>query len=264
MGLQNVLQAEVVLRDLDRELVRVRQGILAARADLAQQIHISPESDLRTLPDLPANDAPVQVDRLYRLAVATRPELKGRLAAIARDANAVELARKRFLPDFTVGFSYMDMTRQNARNPNPSGMPNIGTVRWLRSAGQPQQDPGGGGGGPGSRRWPTPNSTRPNATRPTARSRTSSRQAQAQRSILGYFQTGILPRAKEALETATSGYETRIVDFPTLLTSWREVLQIELQIAQVEAELGKALASLERAVGVADQRRPTRESGTPG
>ena len=57
VGLQNVLQAEVVLRDLDRELVRVRQGMTAARADLAQQLHVSPDSDLRTLSEVPIADA---------------------------------------------------------------------------------------------------------------------------------------------------------------------------------------------------------------
>ena len=74
-------------------------------------------------------------------------------------------------------------------------------------------------------------------------------QAQAQRSILGYYQAGILPKAERALEATLTGYANKLVDFPTLITAWREVLQIKLQIAQVESELGKALASLERAVG---------------
>ena len=102
-GLQDVLQAEVVIRDLDRELVRVRQGITAARADLAQQLHASPDSDFRTLPDAPVEDAPEQVDRLYRLAVAARPELQGRLAAIARDERAIELAHSATTPTSASG-----------------------------------------------------------------------------------------------------------------------------------------------------------------
>ncbi len=102
---QDVLRAEVVITNLDRELIRVRQGLAEARADLAQQLHIDPESDLRTLPEAPVADVPAAVERLYRLAVAARPELRGRLAAIARDERAVELARKRYYPNITLGLS---------------------------------------------------------------------------------------------------------------------------------------------------------------
>ena len=124
---QDVLRAEVAVVDLDRELIRIRQGIAEARADLAQQLHISPEAELRTLPGLPATPVPVEVDRLYRLAVAARPELKGRLAAIARDEKAVELARKRFYPNYTLGLSYMDMEKTNAQTPKTAGgFPNVG------------------------------------------------------------------------------------------------------------------------------------------
>lgn len=247
-GLQNVLQAEVVIRDLDRELARVRQGVAAARADLAQQLHVSPEADLRTLPEVAVADAPAQVDRLYQLAVAARPELRGRLAAIARDARAVELARKRFYPNMTLGFSYMDMSRKNAMSPMAEGMPNIGmfvgfdlpVYRAKLHAGVAE-----------AQARAVADARLYEAERDSTNREIKDlfTQVHAQRSILGYFQTGILPKAKQALETTTSGYQTELVDFPTLITSWREVLQIELQIAQVEAELGKALASLERAVG---------------
>lgn len=247
-GLQNVLQAEVVLRDLDRELVRVRQGVAAARAELAQQLHITPEADLQTLPRVALANAPAQIDRLYQLAVATRPELQGRLAAIARDAHAVELARKRFYPNWSLGFSFMDMSRQNAMSPTAGGMPNVGmfvgfdlpVYRAKLHAGVAEAQ---------ARAIADARLYEAERDATNREIKDLFTQVQAQRSILGYFQTGILPKAREALETTTSGYETELVDFPTLITSWREVLQIELQIAQVESELGKALASLERAVG---------------
>src|SRR5262245_20087637 len=76
---QDYLRAEVGINDLDRELIRVRQGRTEARADLAQQLHIHPESELRTVAGIPMATVPDEVDRLYRLAVAARPELRGRL-----------------------------------------------------------------------------------------------------------------------------------------------------------------------------------------
>src|SRR5207302_8178709 len=60
-------------------------------------------------------------------AVAARPELKGRLAAVARDEKAVELARKRSYPSYTLGLTYMDMEKTNAVTPRTaSGFPNVG------------------------------------------------------------------------------------------------------------------------------------------
>ena len=49
------------------------------------------------------------------------------MAAIARDEKAVELARKRFYPNITLGFTYMDMEKTNAVTPKTaSGSPNVG------------------------------------------------------------------------------------------------------------------------------------------
>ncbi len=247
---QDVLRAEVAVADLDRELVRVRQGLATARADLAQQLHVSPEADLRTVPAVPIAGVPAEVDRLYRLAVAARPELRGRLAAIARDERAVELARKRYYPNVTLGLSYMDMEKTNAQAPRTAGgFPNVGlfvgfnlpVYREKLAAGVREAE---------SRAVADAklyDAERDGTYREVKDLMT---QAKAQRDIIELFRASILPKSVQALEASTSDYQTGGVDYVTLITAWREVLQIELQVAQVEAELGKALASLERAVGV--------------
>src|SRR5207253_9946589 len=123
---QDVIRAEVLISELDRDLASYRQGVASARAALARQIHVSPESDLRTLPQLALGEVPAEVDRLSRLATAARPELRGRLESIARDERAVELARKRSYPNVTLGLTYMDMTRQDAVSRTANGSPNVG------------------------------------------------------------------------------------------------------------------------------------------
>jgi outer membrane protein TolC len=261
-GLQNVLQAEVALRDLDRELVRIRQAQASARAEMAQQLHVSPDSDLRTLSGIPVADVPEQLDRMYRLAVATRPELQGRLAAIARDERAVDLARKRYYPNVTAGLSFMDMSRGNAVSPTATGTPNVGLFIGFNL---PVYHKKLDAGVAEAQARALADLKLYDAELDAAHREVKElfTQAQAQRSILGYFQTDILPKARQALETATAGYVAQTLDFPTLLTAWREVLQIQLQIAQVEAELAKALASLERAVGAQINAAPTVRLGAP-
>lgn len=124
---QDVLRAGTLISELDRTLALNRQNVASARAALARQIHAHPEADLRTLTDLPLETAPEAIDRLYHLAMTVRPELRGRLEAIARDEKAIELARKRAYPNVTLGFTYMDMTKNGAVTPTTaSGIPNIG------------------------------------------------------------------------------------------------------------------------------------------
>jgi outer membrane protein TolC len=249
-GQQDVLRAEVVVADLDRELIRVKQGLAEARAELAQQLHVSPESDLRTLPMASLAEVPAEVDRLYRLAVAARPELKGRLAAVARDERAVELARKRYYPNVTVGLSYMDMEKTNAVTPRTAGgMPNVGLFVGFNL---PVYHKKLAAGVCEAEARALADSKLYDAERDSTYREVKDliTQARAQRDILALFQTSILPKSVQALESATSDYRAGNVDYVTMITAWREVLQIELQVAQVEAELGKALASLERAVGL--------------
>lgn len=248
--LQDVLRAEVVVTDIDRELERVRQSLAAARSDLARELHVSPEADLRTLPEMPVSNVPTEVERLYRLAVAARPELKGRLAAIARDERAVELAKKRYYPNVTVGLSYMDMEKTNAVTPKTaSGFPNVGLFVGFNlpiyqkklAAGVCEAE---------ARALADAklyDAERDNTYREVKDLLT---QARSQQNILGMFRGSILPKAKEALSLTSTDYQGGTSDYITLITAWREVLQIELQAAQVESDLGKSLASLERAVGV--------------
>ena len=146
---QDVLRSEVLISELDRELANNTQAIAAARSALARQVHVSPEADFRTLPELSLAGVPTEFDRLYQLAVAARPELQGRLAAVARDEKAVELARKRFYPNVTLGLTYMDMEKTNAQTPKTaSGVPQRRPLRRLQPAGLPRQVPRRGLRGP--------------------------------------------------------------------------------------------------------------------
>jgi outer membrane protein TolC len=261
---QDYLRAEVVVTDLDRELIRARQGLAEARADLAQQLHISPESGLRTLPDLQVATVPDQVDRLYRLAVAARPELRGRLAAIARDERAVELARKRYYPNISIGLSYMDMEKTNAVTPRTaSGFPNVGLFVGFNL---PVYHSKLAAGVAEAQARAVADAKLYDAERDGTYREVKDlmTQARAQRDIITLFRSSILPKSEQALAAASSDYRVGKVDYVTLITAWREVLQIQLQVAQVEAELGKALASLERAVGVQLNEHPPVPAPTPG
>lgn len=259
---QDVIRAEVLISELDRELATNQQAIATARAGLARQVHASPETEFRTLPDLPLKRVPTEFERLYQLAIAARPELQGRLAAVARDEKAVELAQKRFYPNVTLGLTYMDMEKTNAQTPlTASGMPNIGlfvafnlpVYRDKYRAGVCE-----------ARERALADAKLYEAERDEAGSEIQEMmlQVRTQQNVLGLLRDGILPRATGSFALARSDYAKSNVDYATVQSALREVLQVQIQITQIEAELAKAIASLERAVGVEINEHPPAPEST--
>ena len=245
---QDVLRAENAVTDVDAELATTRQGVAEARAALARRLHVSPEMELSALDEIPFADIPAQVEGLYQLALAARPELKGQLAAVARDVREVELARKRYYPNLDLGVTYMTMSRANAISPIADGRDmvafnigfNLPVYRAKLAAGVREAEARA-----------VADMRRYEYLRDQTLEEVKSlmAEAKARREVADLFRSGYLPRGRQALEVAANDYRTGNRDFVTLITAWRELLQIELQLARFETELGQALARLERVVG---------------
>ena len=73
----DVLRAEVAVSDIDRERETTRQALVEARSELARLLHVDPDTPLQTVPDLPVEAVPRELQRLAQLASASRPELQG-------------------------------------------------------------------------------------------------------------------------------------------------------------------------------------------
>jgi cobalt-zinc-cadmium efflux system outer membrane protein len=247
----DILRAEAALSDIDREIELVRGDQNEARVELARLMHAEDSEAIRTAPELPLAAVPAELERLQQLAIAARPDLQGRLAAIARDQEAIELARKRYYPNVTVGAIYQDMERRNAASPMAGGMPNVGLFvgfnlpiyRKKLSAGVCE-----------AQARASADAALYEAERDQSRRDIKDLfvQARVQRRTIELLRRSNLPAARQVLEATASDYRAgnEGVDFLSVLAAWRDLLQVELQVAQVEAELGKTLASLERAVGV--------------
>jgi outer membrane protein TolC len=238
-----------LISELDREVANNQQGIASARAVLARQLHLRADAKLQTVPHLTLDSVPREIERLNELAAAARPELRGRLAAIARDEKAVELARKRFYPNLTLGLTYMDMSKNNAEVPKTaSGTPNLGLFVGFNLPVHQQKYQAGV---VEAQERAIADSKLYEAQRDETFSEIQDLmvQCKVQQNVLNLLRESILPRTRDSLKLARSDYAKSNVDYATVLSALRETLQIEIQITQVEAELGKALAALERAVG---------------
>ena len=72
---QDLLRAQVEVSVLDNELIRFRQQRQSAQAQLARLLHVSPDTAVAALDQLPQEQAPRDLELLYGRAIAARPEL---------------------------------------------------------------------------------------------------------------------------------------------------------------------------------------------
>ena len=247
-SLQDILRLQAELSSVDGELIRMRQMQAAAQAELAEVLHVSPETALSAATELPAEDLPQDLNRLYERAIAARPELHAMLAEIERDRRMVETAHLEYRPDFTFKFGWGEMTTDRAIAPSADGIDNLATgvslnlpvyrkrldaaVREAESevvASARQYD-----------------QMRDETQRQV---KTLYTEALSQRDLAQLFVDSIIPKTEQALEISMRGYQVGQTEFADLLGNWRELLRFHIAHLQQETALRKSIASLERVVG---------------
>jgi len=244
----DLLRSQVELAKLQDQRIEFGQQLKQAQADLAKALSTSPEADLRVAdaPDLPA--VPEQLERLYQVALISRPELQGKLQAVSRDERLVELARLNYYPDVLIGVTWYDLTTNHALSSTANGENSLGIAvginlpiwqRKLRAGVREAQ----------------------NRTAESARLYQASRdemlrlirrltvQARAQDQQLELFNKVLLPEAERALSRASERYKTGNVNPVRVIDNWLQLVNFRLKEASLQATLGQTLASLERIVG---------------
>jgi len=245
---QDVLRAQLELSNLESELIRLRQELESSQARLAQLLHVSPDTPLRAVEQLPKEQIPGDLEHLYHQAVAIRPELQAQLAAIQRDRRGVELARLSYFPDFAFTVDWAGMTAAGAMAPTADGVPDVGIgmmvnvpiYRKRLDAGVREAEA---------------------KTVASARKYDSIRdqtvqevkdlfvQATSQYELIKLFRDDVIPKADQTLRVSSIAYETGQTDFLQVIDNWRQLLRFRIMYQRLESQLQQTLASLERVVG---------------
>ncbi len=245
---QDWLRAQVELANLEGELVRLRQELASAQARLAQVLHVSPETPLRAVEELPGQQVPQDLERLYQQAVARRPELQAQLAAITRDRRRVELARLAYFPDMAFTVDWTGMTSEGAMAPTADGMPDVGIGMMVNVPIY-------------RRRLDAAVREAEAQTVATARSYDALRdktvqevkdlfaQATSQYELVRLFRDDIIPKAEQTLRVSTAAYEAGQTDILQLIDNWRQLLRFRILYRRLESQLHQTLASLDRVLG---------------
>ena len=235
---QDVLKAQVEFSKLIEQQTVLEQRKQIAEARLNSVLYREPESPVGTPDELKPRDFPYSLAQLNETAVANYPELKAQRRKIEGAQYAIQLAKKEFYPDFSVGFTYVNRPAM----PEMYGI-SVGIKLPVFYA-QKQ---------------------RPALTEATASFEAEKRslentttllmfkirdkylaQTTAKR-LMNLYSTTIVPQSSLS---AIAGYEVGKVDFLTLLDNLVTLLNYELSYYEQLSNEEKAVAALEPLVGV--------------
>ncbi len=244
---QDVLRAELELSNIDRELIVWRQRLESTQARLAQLMHIAPETPLVASGKLPPEAIPRDLDRLYRLALARRPELHAQLARIRQGRRKVDLAELDYLPDVTLSVSWIDVAT-NGISPVANGRDpvllaasiNLPIYRKRLDAAVREAE------------TETVSAARGyDALRDATLADVADlmAQAQSQFDLLKLFRQEILPKAELTFRVSLEAYPAGQIDFLQLIDNWQQLLRYQLAYERLQAQLRQTLSSLERVIG---------------
>jgi len=238
---QDVLKAQVeISRLIDRlTVLEQRRGI--AEALINSLLYRPPETALGKPAPVQKTELRYSLDQLHQIARSNFPLLKMQEREIDRNQYAVQLARKEFYPDFSVGFTYFNRTPI----PEMYGLmvkAKVPLYFWRKQ--RPELE----------------SAASSLASAQKQRENTTSwlyfklkdgyLVATTSERLIQLYGTGVIPQATLSLESAVAGYQVGKVDFLTLIDNLVTLLDYELKYYEVLTDFQQALAQLEPFVGV--------------
>ncbi len=245
---QDILKAQV-----EQNQLRIRREQLAEarRSGLEMLARLLDRPDATSLAGAvrvtaPALDAAPQT--LLALALARRPEAHALRRADEQAHREIDLARRAFLPDFTVNATYFDMRAADAP-PTADGTDAFGIGLGVRL--------------PLWRGKLRANLEEAEVNRRQVEARLDALEAAFRTQIddllsqldrrqrqLDLYRNTLIPQAETTLEATLSAYNTGRADFLDLLDADRTLFALHLDEAETFTRYLQATAALERALGV--------------
>lgn len=241
-----VLKAQTQLAKMTEELVRARRERRTLEADLQRALGRGAEA-AAIRPEMPRLDAaPLSLDALREAALRERPQLLGLQALIDKSQKSLELARKEYYPDFDVRLAYgqRDRALDGMSRPDMVSLTvAINLPVWRKDKLDPLVAEAQ------AMREQAESLYQGQYNDLLAKLRQQVAIAEQSRESARLFETGILPQARLALESALAAYRVNRIDFPMLLDSQMAVLSYEISHAGALVALNKALAEIDQLTG---------------
>lgn len=237
---QDVLKAQVQVSKLLQRLTVLEQQKKTAQARLNTLMLRDPETPLGPPAAVEAAELTYALETLYQLARENDPELQREVRLIERSQLAVNLARKQYYPDFSVGYTYQNRPLL----PEMHGfavslnLPVFYKSKQREGVNEATQE--------------LLSSERSRENRETLLYFEVKEQylaAKASDELAKLFSRAVVPQASLALESSLAAYRVGSVDFLNVLDNFTTVLNYEIDYYRELANYQIALARLEPLVG---------------
>ena len=238
---QDVFKAQVEIAKLiDRSAILDQRGWIA-EAQINNLLFRPPDTPVGKPAEYQKAELAYSLEELTELARANSPTLKIQEKEIDRRQYSLDLAKKEYFPDFTVGFTTFD----REGNPQMYGVEakaRIPLYFWRKQ--KPEVDAAKANlAGAQRMRESTTSSVNFQIRQGYTVATTSDK-------LVRLYSGSIIPQATFSLKSSVASYETGKVDFLTLVDSATALLEYQLKYYESTTEFQKALAQMEPLVGV--------------
>ena len=240
---QDILKAQVTLTGLAEHMIRFDRAADLARARLNTLLGRDPTAPLNLHGDYAVIVALPTAQTLEDLALQSRPDLVAVREAAERSHKEQALARKAYLPDFTVSAGYMLMQPgSNMRNNYMvEGSMNLPWLNHRKHDAEIAEA--------------TATATEQDAELVALRNAAFGQiqealvEARAAQQLAHMYHDQLRPQAEATLQASVIAYENDKTDFLDLLDSQMTVVDVDLDWFQAVADFDARLADLELATG---------------
>jgi outer membrane protein TolC len=245
----DVVRAQVEIGKLEDRLQSLREMQGPRAADLNAALGRPAPSSLPMPEKLPAAAAELDEETLLGWLEEANPRLKALSHVVKKQKKGVELAKKQFYPNFTLGVTYVETgsavmpTDESGKDP-VIAMVGVNLPIWHQkySAGVRQAE------------------ARVRAAEKSLTDKWYGLQSDLKRAVFGVedarrkmllYRDTLIPKAEESLKVTRTGFRTGEADFMDLLDAQRTLLDFQLTVERARADHLQRLAQLQKLVGKA-------------
>lgn len=249
------LQQDVLLSQLElSKLINQKIQIVSLKENQIIQLNILMDIAPRSAINLPqqldySQPHLLSEESLYQLAEKSRPLLQKHKQLVSAANSRLDLAERDYYPDFNVGITYGDRSGQNpiSMGGNRADLFSIklGIKIPLYASSKQSYKVKQRISEQYKSKFAYLDETN-QVKADIANNMTDYRRAIQQRSL---FETGILPQARQTVQSMLAGYQVSEVDFLNLVRSQITLFNYELQFWQSVSQSNQALASLKASIG---------------
>lgn len=238
---QDVLRAQVEVSRLLQRLTILEQQKRTAQVRVNTLLFRDPESPIPSPAPFEKAVFAYTLDELYQLARQNDTDLQREQRMIERNQIAVNLARKEYYPDFSVGYMYQNRPRM----PEMHGftftlnIPVFYRTKQREGVNEATQE-----------LLSTQRSRESRQTTLFFEVKEQYLAAKASEELAGLFSGAVVPQSALALESSMASYQVGTVDFLTMLNNFVTVLDYEIGYYESLTNYQKALARLEVFTGI--------------